>query len=118
MGVKAGPGSPGKVCPPKGGAYVLRDKKTGKVMRGGQTNNHKRREGEHSRDRILGKYRYDPVYKTDDYATRRGLEQMLHDKYDPPLDKQRPIDPRNREKFQRYLGAARRFLDGLEGNGE
>ena len=40
--------------------------------------------------------RFQPEYRTDDYATQRGLEQLLHAEFLPPLNKIRPIRPANR----------------------
>jgi RHS repeat-associated protein len=93
----------------KGGTYVLRNL-AGDVMRVGRTNNLVRREAEHALDPILKDFRFDPIHRTDSYAEQRGLEQMLHDVYDPPLDKINPISPRN-SNYDSYMGAANRYLD-------
>jgi hypothetical protein len=42
-------------------------------------------------------------------AEHRGLEQILHDRYDPPLNKIRPISPSN-EDIDIYMDAARKYL--------
>lgn len=96
---------------PTGGVYVLVDRKTGQVMRVGQTINLTRREAEHRRDERTQPYEFVPRFYTDSYPTRRGLEQMLHDQYAPPLDRQNPINPRSPRR-KKYLAAARRFLQG------
>ena len=93
----------------KGGTYVLRNL-AGDVMRVGRTNNLVRREAEHALDPILKDFRFNPIHRTDSYAEQRGLEQMLHDVYDPPLDKINPISPRN-SNYDSYMGAANRYLD-------
>jgi len=49
------------------------------------------------------------VHRTDVLAERRGLEQLLHDTYTPPLDRIRPIRPDN-PNLQEYVDAARDFL--------
>jgi hypothetical protein len=103
---------------PKGGVYVLRDKKTGKAMYVGRTNDLARRQAEWARDPIKGKLDFDPVYKTNNKAARRGLEQSVYEKAleeNPNLQNRiRPIDPNN-NKFEKYMNAAQRFLDDLEG---
>jgi len=91
--------------------YVLRDPVTGEVVRVGRTNDFARRAAEHARDPALRGYEFERVYPTDSYAEQRGLEQVLHDRYDPPLDRINPISPRN-SKRQDYLDAAQRFLSG------
>jgi hypothetical protein len=57
---------------------------------------------------------FDPIYRTDNRAARRGLEQILHDRYEPPLNGIGGIDPNNPNR-QRYLAAARAFLRRLRG---
>lgn len=94
---------------PKGGVSVLTDQATGQVMRVGQTRDRLRREGEHRRDPSLGCYAFKTLYAVDSYAIRRGLEQLVHDRHDPPLDLQEPISPRSPRR-KKYLAAARRYL--------
>jgi len=94
----------------KGGVYVLRDPTTKRVMRVGRTNNLLRRQAEHARNPQLKYYRFKPIHHTDSYMQQRGLEQMLYDKYAPPLNKIRPISPRN-PNLQSYLNAAKEFLE-------
>lgn len=93
-----------------GGVYSLRDE-TGNIVRTGRSNDLARREAEHARDPALGRYRFQPEYRSDDYATQRGLEQLLHDDFLPPLNKIRPISPKN-PRFDEYMGAGRAFKDG------
>jgi hypothetical protein len=49
------------------------------------------RRGDHLRDPRLKDHDFELVYRTDDYAEQRGLEQVLHDTYEPPLNKINPI---------------------------
>jgi hypothetical protein len=99
------------VAEPKGGTYLLRDAETGEVMRTGRTNDFVRRQGEHALDPALEKFKFEIVDKTDDYSEQRGLEQMLHDVYQPPLNKIRPISPTNPNR-QSYLDAAQSYTQG------
>ncbi|MEN3377373.1 MAG: hypothetical protein V7604_2728, partial [Hyphomicrobiales bacterium] len=92
----------------RGGAYVLRDRGDA-VVRSGRTGNLAAREGQHRRDRALPEHRFDPVYRTDSYLEQRGLEQILHDRYDPPLNKIRPISPSNKN-IDTYMNEARKHL--------
>ena len=94
----------------RGGAYLLRDAETQQVMRTGRTWDLVRRESELARDSLLKNYDFEPVYRTDVYEQQRGLEQLLHDTYNPPLNKIRPISPAN-PRLPDYLDAARRFLN-------
>jgi hypothetical protein len=48
-------------------------------------------------------------YPTDDYATRRGLEQWLYEQYNPPMNRQRPVSPRNPRRDE-YKRAAEEYL--------
>jgi hypothetical protein len=95
---------------PRGGTYVLRDPTTGQVLRTGRIGDLVRRAAEHGRDPALRGLTFDPVYRTDVYAEQRGLEQLLHETHQPPLNRIRPISPGN-PRFQEYLDAARRFLE-------
>jgi hypothetical protein len=94
----------------RGGAYVLRDFE-GSVVRSGRTGDLVRREADHLRDPLLKDYRFRTIYKTDVYAEQRGLEQLLHDTYQPPLNKIRPISPTNPNR-QTYIDAAQKYLGG------
>lgn len=68
-----------------------------------------RRQAQHARNPLLKDYKFEPVWRTDDYATQRGLEQILHDRTIAPLDKINPISPKN-VKIDIYMQAARNFL--------
>ena len=92
----------------RGGVYVLTDPATGKVMRSGRTKHLDVRKAQHKRDPALRQYRFDAVERTDVYAEQRGLEQLVHDTYSPPLNKVRPISPRNPRREQ-YLNAAEQY---------
>jgi hypothetical protein len=93
----------------KGGVYLLRDRVTGQVMRTGRTNNLARRLREHSRDPLLGQYKFEEIYRSASPSVRRGLEQVVHDQYQPPLNRIRPIDTCN-PNLSKYLKAANAFL--------
>jgi len=84
-------------------------------MRTKRSNDLARRELDHARDPNLKDLSFEVQHRTDVRAEQRGLEQMLHDQYDPPLNKINPISPRN-PRLNEYMDAARRFLDRLEGN--
>ena len=94
----------------KGGVYILRDE-AGNVVRTGRTNDLARRAGEHGRAAETARLEFDVVERTDNRAVQRGLEQIIHEQFKPPLDKINPISPTNRGR-QGYLDAARRFLRG------
>ena len=94
----------------RGGAYTIRDKQTGEVVYVGQTDNFERRSREHARGRFPeDRYEFKPEYDTDDYATRRGLEQWLYEQYNPPMNRQRPVSPRNPRRDE-YKRAAEEYL--------
>jgi hypothetical protein len=83
------------------------------VVRTGRTVDLARRALEHLRDPATAAYDFLVVHRTDDYAIRRGLEQMLYDQYQgAALNTIRPIWPRN-PNLGRYMDAARQFLGGL-----
>jgi hypothetical protein len=77
----------------------------GNVARTGRSNDLLRREAEHARDPALKDFDFEPVHRTEVYSEQRGLEQLLHDMYQPPLNKVRPISPTN-PNLQEYLDAA------------
>jgi hypothetical protein len=99
---------------PKGGVYVLRDPITGEVVRSGRSNNLARREAEHGRDPNLKDYEFDPLHRTDNYPEQRGLEQIVHETHNPPLNRINGIDPKN-PRAKIYRDAAQSFLDRLLG---
>ncbi len=97
----------------RGGIYLLRDRNTKEVMRTGRTDDFVTREGNHRRGEdnpaTIG-LRFEIVYETDNYAEQRGLEQLVYDQYpNAPLNKLRPISPRNSNSAA-YLRAAQDFL--------
>jgi len=93
----------------KGGVYLLRDPLTGEVMRTGRTNDFNRRSSEHKGDPALGELNLEPVHKTDVYEQQRGLEQVLHQQYQPSYNKISPISPTNPRRVE-YMKAAEDYL--------
>ncbi len=85
---------------------MLRDPNTGQVMRIGRSKDLLRRMGEHGRDPQTRGLDFEADRLTNDYAQQRGREQILHDMYNPPLDKINPISPNNPNR-ERYLNAAK-----------
>ena len=94
----------------KGGVYTLRDPETGDVERTGRTNDLDRRKGEHASGKETKDLNFKVEHRTDNASARRGLEQIVHDKHKPPLDKIRPISPKN-PNLKKFLDAARKFLE-------
>lgn len=93
---------------PKGGTYLLKDPETGQIVRTGRTKDHQRRKAEHLRHPETEGLEYHEHSYTDDYAAKRGHEQLLHDEHQPPLNKIRPIDPNNPRR-EEYLDAGRKM---------
>jgi RHS repeat-associated protein len=91
-----------------GGIYALLDK-AGKIVRSGRTVDLVRRAAEHKRDPILKKFEFSILHKTNDYATQRGLEQIVHQLKSPIYNKIRGISPTNPKRAE-YLEAATKFL--------
>ncbi|MGH9182720.1 MAG: RHS repeat-associated core domain-containing protein, partial [Acidimicrobiales bacterium] len=100
----------------QGGVYALRDPVTGQVVRTGRTNSLLRRQGEHFRDPRLSDYEFEVVARTDVYAQRRGLEQLVHDAYNPALNRINPISATNPNRAW-YLSEAEQFLARYGGGG-
>jgi RHS repeat-associated protein len=98
-----------EVVEPKGGCYVLCNSE-GDIVKSGRSNDLTRRQGELERNSKYEDYDFQRVYRTDDYATQRGLEQMLHDAFKPVLDLIRPVSPQN-ANAGRYMEAAKRYLE-------
>ena len=92
------------ICP-AGGTYLLLDPVTGNVMRTGRSNDLARREYEHSRAPVLGQYTFQIDVRTDSYYQQRGREQIIHDQFNPPLNRVRPISPSNPRR-EDYLNSA------------
>lgn len=109
---KPKPPSAAKVpCPTKGGVYGLTDPENGKMMRVGQTKDLARRAGEYGRDPDYEGFVFNPLYYTDNYAERRGLEQMAFVQFEsPPLNINNPIGPNN-QNYPIYMKAAQQYLD-------
>lgn len=55
-------------------------------MKSGRSKDLALRGAEHGRDSRFRDFDFEPVHVTDDYAQQRGLEQMLHEAYQPPFD--------------------------------
>jgi hypothetical protein len=91
----------------KGGTYLLKNADD-VVMRTGRSKNLARRAGDHGRDPATRDLTFEVDKRTDDYAAQRGREQILHDLHNPPLNRIRPIDPKN-PKRDEYLEAGRRL---------
>ena len=91
-----------------GGTYKLVDPTTGEVMRTGRTNDLNRRQSEHRRNVVTRGLDFERDWVTNDYAVQRGREQMLHEQYQPALNRIRPISPTN-PKLQEYLTVAHNF---------
>ena len=72
----------------------------------GKSNNLTRREGEHARSEDKGDLDFNVDKRTDSYAAQRGREQIIYDKYKPPLNKRLPIDPNNVNRYK-YMKAGR-----------
>jgi RHS repeat-associated protein len=92
-----------EAAPPRGGTYLQRDAETGAVVRTGRSNNLPRREGEHARDPATRDLEFEVDRRTDDYAAQRGREQIIHDQHNPPMNRVRPVSPRNprREEYEK-----------------
>ncbi|WP_158842816.1 golvesin C-terminal-like domain-containing protein [Saccharothrix deserti] len=91
----------------KGGVYKITTD-DGTVVRTGMAKNIANREAQHRK--LYGELNFQVVHRTDDRATRRGLEQMLNDKYRPILNKINPIAWGNKNRST-YMNAARKFLE-------
>jgi len=88
-----------------GGTYTLKDPDTGEVVRTGRTSALERRKAEHARHPETEKLEFDVDRHTENYAQQRGREQILHEQYEPPMNKINPISPRNPKRAE-YLKAA------------
>ncbi|MEU4569620.1 FG-GAP-like repeat-containing protein [Micromonospora sp. NPDC023956] len=90
----------------KGGIYALVGG-SGKVYRTGKASNLVSRKSDHKRD--FPSLHFVVLYRTDDRAVRKGLEEMVENWYTPLLLKDRAISLRN-EKRGRYISTARAWL--------
>lgn len=102
-------GAKGATALARGGTYMLRDPITHQVVRTGRTKDLARRQREHDRNPETRPFEFVVAHRTDIKAEQRGLEQMLHDHFKPPMNKINPVSARNPRK-QGYLEAAERFL--------
>ncbi len=93
---------------PRGGTYLLVKPKTGEVVYNGRSNDLRRREGEHGRSPELGRFEFRVDKRTDDYAQQRGREQIVHERYQPPLNRREPISPSNPRRDD-YLREGRKL---------
>jgi RHS repeat-associated protein len=100
---------------PSGGVYKITNP-NGDVVRVGRTQDLTRREGEYYRDpNYIGSI-FEPVYRSDDYAEQRGLEQIIFEEYNqPPMNINRPISVRN-SKGPIYIQAALDYLQKIFGS--
>jgi hypothetical protein len=93
---------------PTGGVYTLRNP-DGLVVRVGRTSDLARRAGEYGRDPNYFDLDFMPEFETNNYSAQRGLEQMLYDEYNPPMNVNRPISLRN-SNITNYINVAYHFL--------
>jgi hypothetical protein len=59
---------------------------------------------------LLKDYQFETIYRTDVYAEQRGLEQLLHDQYAPPLNYINPISSSN-QNFDFYVISGLEYLE-------
>ena len=109
MAAMAMPRGRGGASQPRGGVYVLKNKR-GKVVRIGRSKDLASRESQHARE--FKRLSFTARYWSDNYRVRRGLEQMLYDRYHfkGDLNGIRPIHPLNPAR-RIYLRAAREYLE-------
>ena len=93
----------------RGGVHALWDVDDA-IVRTGRTNDLVRRAGEHGPDPATAGFKFETLFRTDNYAERRRLEQFAHDLYNPPLNEINPISPYN-PRGPSYMSAARKFLE-------
>jgi hypothetical protein len=96
-----------------GGVYKLVNP-SGQVVRVGHTKNLASRMSKYRNHPDFFDLEFQVEYYTNNYATRRGLEQGIFDKYKPPLNKNNPISPTNKNSVN-YRIAAYNFLLELLG---
>ena len=90
-----------------GGVYKLLDEE-GNVMRTGRTKDLAQREVQHQK--TYPDLEFKPIAETDDYATQRGVEQMAHEQYEPPLNRIKGIRDNNPRR-QEYMDAGQKYMD-------
>lgn len=98
---------------PTGGVYSIRNP-NGQVVRVGRTKDLFSRQGQYYRDPNYFDLEFVREYLVNDYATQRGLEQMMYDQYQPPLNIYRPIGITN-PNIMNYINSALVFLNKLLG---
>ena len=96
---------------PRGGVYGLFNQSTGEMMRSGRSSDLASRRSDHANDPTLCQFQFRPLFRTDNYAAQRGLEQMVHTKYNPPLNSINGISPTNPNRHN-YVNAAEIFIGG------
>ncbi|WP_176832364.1 RICIN domain-containing protein [Geodermatophilus sp. DSM 45219] len=92
----------------QGGVYALTTA-SGKVVRTGRTNDLARRESEHGR--MYQGLNFVPLARTNNRFAQRGLEQMVHNRYRPILNRVSPVSSKNPARHL-YAAAAKRHLRG------
>jgi RHS repeat-associated protein len=94
---------------PKGGTYILRDPETGTVERTGMAANLTKRKSDHKKD--YPNLTFEVDRRSGNRDARRGREQIIHEMYDPPLNKQNPISTKNNtpEEIERMMEAGRKL---------
>lgn len=98
-----------------GGVCTLRDE-LDNVVRTSRSSDLAAREAAHANDPILGRYRFQVEYRTNDYAEQRGLEELIYRRHPGAMaanggyNKIGAISARNRLREQ-YMRAATNYLD-------
>jgi hypothetical protein len=111
---------PAGSIPRSGGVYTLRDPETGAVVRTGRAASLAERALTHARTPELSQFRFQVEYRTSDFNTQVGLEQMLYNRYPEAraanggFNKYAPVVEYN-PMYETYMQAARDYLAGLEG---
>ena len=85
-----------RACP-IGGVYAIKSD-SGRVIRTGRTNDLARRASEHRRMYPEGAH-FEVLYRTNNRATQRGLEQIVHQRYRPILNSRLSDLPLQPEAF-------------------
>jgi RHS repeat-associated protein len=98
-------------CPITGGVYGLFA--GGIRQRIGRTSNTDVRFRQHARDPALGAFDANVLYRSNDYATLRGLEHYEYEHFRGAYDFIRPISPRN-QSYDYYIGSAAGFIGARE----
>jgi RHS repeat-associated protein len=96
----------------KGGVYTITNPND-KIVRVGRTTNFSQRAGQYKRDPNYFDLDFNRVYPTDNYNEQRGLEQIIFEKYQPPMNYIKPISDNNYNKDRLYIPAANNYLNNL-----